>query len=65
MIADEFVQFEIDTLRPAEIKSYQVECNWKLTMDAFLEVYHIKGIHPKTVAPSLDHRGANHAGRCT
>jgi phenylpropionate dioxygenase-like ring-hydroxylating dioxygenase large terminal subunit len=58
MIADEFVQFEIDTLRPAEIKSYQVECNWKLTMDAFLEVYHIKGIHPKTVASSLDHRGA-------
>ncbi len=58
MIADEFEQFEIDTLRPAEIRSYELECNWKLTMDAFLEVYHIQGIHPKTVGASLDHRGA-------
>ncbi len=58
MIAGEFEQFEIDRLRPAQIKSYELECNWKLTMDAFLEVYHIKGIHPKTVGPSLDHRGA-------
>ncbi|MDX1580053.1 MAG: aromatic ring-hydroxylating dioxygenase subunit alpha [Alphaproteobacteria bacterium] len=58
MIADEFEQFEIDTLRPAEIKTYELECNWKLTMDAFLEVYHIKGIHPKTVGESLDHTGA-------
>ena len=54
----EFVQFEIDSLRPAAIRSYTVECNWKLTMDAFLEVYHIKGIHPKTVGEALDHRGA-------
>jgi phenylpropionate dioxygenase-like ring-hydroxylating dioxygenase large terminal subunit len=58
MIADEFVQFDIDSLRPAAIKSYEVECNWKLTMDAFLEVYHIKGIHPQTVAASIDDRGA-------
>tara|TARA_A100001037_G_scaffold242836_1_gene223379 strand:- start:19481 stop:20761 length:1281 start_codon:yes stop_codon:yes gene_type:complete len=58
MMASEFEQFEIDQLRPAQIKSYELECNWKLTMDAFLEVYHIKGIHPKTVGPSLDHRGA-------
>jgi phenylpropionate dioxygenase-like ring-hydroxylating dioxygenase large terminal subunit len=58
MIADEFEQFDIPTLRPAEIRSYELECNWKLTMDAFLEVYHIQGIHPKTVGASLDHRGA-------
>lgn len=58
MLTDEFEQFEIGSLRPAAIRSYEVECNWKLTMDAFLEVYHIKGIHPETVGPSLDHRGA-------
>jgi len=57
-LVDEFQQFDIDRLRPAAMKSYEVECNWKLTMDAFLEVYHIKGIHPKTVGPALDHRGA-------
>lgn len=58
MLAGEFEQFDIDNLRLAEAKSYEVECNWKLTMDAFLEVYHIKGIHPRTLADSLDHRGA-------
>lgn len=58
MLVDEFQQFEIETLRPAAIKQYELECNWKLTMDAFLEVYHIKGIHPKTVGPALDPRGA-------
>ena len=58
MLVDEFEQFDIERLRPAAVKSYEVECNWKLTMDAFLEVYHIKGIHPKTVGASLDHRGA-------
>jgi phenylpropionate dioxygenase-like ring-hydroxylating dioxygenase large terminal subunit len=58
MIADEFEQFDIHTLRPAEIRRYELECNWKLTMDAFLEVYHIQGIHPRTVGASLDHRGA-------
>jgi phenylpropionate dioxygenase-like ring-hydroxylating dioxygenase large terminal subunit len=58
MLVDEFEQFGIEQLRPAAMKSYEVECNWKLTMDAFLEVYHIKGIHPKTVGSALDHRGA-------
>lgn len=58
MIAGDFEQFEIDTYRPAAIRSYELECNWKLTMDAFLEVYHIKGIHPETVGPALDHTGA-------
>ena len=58
MLVDEFEPFEIDRLRPAAMKSYEVECNWKLIMDAFLEVYHLKGIHPKTVGPALDHRGA-------
>ena len=58
MLVPDFEQFEIETLRPAAIRSYELECNWKLTMDAFLEVYHIKGIHPQTVAASLDHTGA-------
>ena len=58
MIADEFEQFELEKTRPAAIRSYELTCNWKLTMDAFLEVYHIKGIHPDTVGPALQERGA-------
>ena len=58
MIADEFEPFELGKLRPAAIKSYELTCNWKLTMDAFLEVYHIKGIHPTTVGAGLNEQGA-------
>jgi len=58
MIDDEFTPFKMPTLRPGAFKSYELDCNWKLTMDAFLEVYHIKGIHPKTVGPSLNEAGA-------
>ena len=35
--------------------------NWKITMDAFQEVYHLKHIHPNTVDASIDHRGASMA----
>jgi phenylpropionate dioxygenase-like ring-hydroxylating dioxygenase large terminal subunit len=58
MMVDEFEPFRLDTLRLGAIKSYELDCNWKLTMDAFLEVYHIKGIHPETVGPALNERGA-------
>ena len=60
---DEFMrligqQFEIDRLRPEAYKSYVVECNWKLTMDAFLEVYHFRHIHSHDGVSVLDNRGA-------
>lgn len=58
MIDEEFEPFQLEKLRPAAIKSYELSCNWKLTMDAFLEVYHVKGIHPETVGPALNERGA-------
>jgi len=35
-----------------------VACNWKVTAEAFLEVYHLRTVHPRTVAGFLDHRGA-------
>ncbi len=44
-------------LRVIDTKSVQLECNWKLLAEAFLEVYHARTIHPKTVGPSLDTRG--------
>ena len=38
-------------------KSVKLDCNWKILAEAFLEVYHARTIHPKTVGPSLDTRG--------
>ena len=39
-------------------EAFDVKCNVKVLMDAFLEVYHLKSIHQNTVDRFLDHRGA-------
>ena len=56
-MADELEQFALDTLRLVDSRSYEVNCNVKVMIDAFLEVYHIKSIHQNTVDRFLDHRG--------
>ncbi len=56
-MAKEFEQYQFDTLRLVDSRSYEVGCNVKVLLDAFLEVYHIKSIHQKTVDRFLDHRG--------
>ena len=38
-------------------EGFDVQCNVKVLMDAFLEVYHLKSIHTNTVDRFLDHRG--------
>lgn len=43
--------------RVIDVKKVELECNWKIVAEAFLEVYHARTIHPKTVGPSLDTRG--------
>jgi len=50
-------------LRGAELRAHGTRCerihaNWKIVADAFLETYHVRTIHPQTVAKLLDHRGA-------
>ncbi|WP_380876019.1 (2Fe-2S)-binding protein [Sphingomonas sp. DBB INV C78] len=54
---DELAQYALDELRFVEARSYDVECNVKVLLDAFLEVYHLKSIHQRTVDRFLDHRG--------
>ena len=43
--------------RVIDVKKVELGCNWKILAEAFLEVYHARTIHPKTVGPSLDTRG--------
>jgi len=45
-------------LRAHGTRSKRVPANWKIVADAFLETYHVRTIHPQTVAKLLDHRGA-------
>ncbi len=52
-----FENFQIDSLRLVESETFDVACNVKVIQDAFLEVYHLKSIHQKTVDRFLDHNG--------
>jgi phenylpropionate dioxygenase-like ring-hydroxylating dioxygenase large terminal subunit len=56
-LAQELEQFQPDSLTLVDSRGYDVECNVKVLLDAFLEVYHLKSIHQDTVDRFLDHRG--------
>ena len=55
-IADEATWFE--GLRSIGSSSFVLNCNWKLAIEANIEVYHVTTVHPDTVALSLDYRGS-------
>lgn len=54
---DYFRQFQPECWRFVAKESFDVRCNVKVLLDAFLEVYHLKSIHQNTVDRFLDHRG--------
>ena len=56
-MAGELEQFDLGNLKFVESRSYEVQSNVKVLLDAFLEVYHLKSIHQRTVDRFLDHRG--------
>lgn len=55
-IADELKEFQFDNCRLAARHTFDVHCNWKVAMEANTENYHVRSIHPTTVAPRLDDR---------
>ncbi len=57
-IAKIFDELRPDALILVERSTVRVNCNVKILLDAFLEVYHLKSIHQNTVDRFLDHRGS-------
>ncbi len=55
-IAAEWEEFQFDKCRLAARAIFELDCNWKIAMEANTEVYHVRSIHPTTVAPILDDR---------
>ena len=53
---DEWEEFAFDKIRLAARQSFDLKCNWKVAMEANMEVYHVPFIHPGTVAPLVDHK---------
>ena len=50
--------FQGATLRMIDKRWTIIPCNWKVTVEAFQEVYHFKHIHQKAGVSGLDQRGA-------
>lgn len=55
-IAAEWEEFQFHNCRLAARHSFDLDCNWKIAMEGNTEVYHVRSIHPETVAPILDDR---------
>ena len=57
ILGEHMEQFQPDKLRHVHSKSYPVNSNVKVLLDAFLEVYHVPSIHKKTVSRFIDIEG--------
>ena len=56
-VATEMAEFQPESIRLAHKSEYEINCNVKVLLDAFLETYHLKSIHQNTVDRFLDHLG--------
>jgi hypothetical protein len=57
-IPEQLAELQGPSLRTLATRSEVVECNWKVTAEAFLEVYHFRHIHQRDGESHLDNRGA-------
>jgi len=49
-IADQMSEINGPGMRAVGTQVHQLDCNWKLMVDAFLEVYHVRTVHPDNAA---------------
>ncbi len=53
-IADQMREINGTGMRLVGTQSHHLACNWKLMVDAFLEVYHVRTVHPDNAALLYD-----------
>jgi len=49
-IVDQMAEIDGPAMRAVGTQVHQLGCNWKLMVDAFLEVYHVRTVHPDNAA---------------
>ena len=57
-VAVEMEQYDCENLRLVGTDHRVIDCNWKVAVEAFQEVYHFRFIHDRGGFTSLDSRGA-------
>ena len=55
-LVDQLAEIDGDSLRVLGRQHHRLECNWKIVVDAFLEVYHVRTVHPDNAALLYDDR---------
>ena len=53
-VADQMCEINGPGMRLVGTRTHHLECNWKLMVDAFLEVYHVRTVHPDNAALLYD-----------
>ncbi len=53
-IREQMVEIDGPSMRLVGTQVHHLACNWKLMVDAFLEVYHIRTVHPDNAALLYD-----------
>jgi len=53
-ICDQMVEIDGPNMRLVGTRVHHLNCNWKLMVDAFLEVYHVRTVHPDNAALLYD-----------
>lgn len=49
-VADQMAEINGPVMRAVGTQVHRLACNWKLMVDAFLEVYHVRTVHPDNAA---------------
>ncbi len=55
-LTDQMAEIDGSNLQVLGRQNHRIECNWKLLVDAFVEVYHIRTVHPDNAALLYDDR---------
>ena len=53
-VADQMAEIDGPAMRAVGTQVHTIACNWKLMVDAFLEVYHVRTVHPDNAALLYD-----------
>ncbi len=57
-VADQMAEIDGPAMRLVGTQTHDLTCNWKLMVDAFLEVYHVRTVHPDNAALLYDDQSA-------
>lgn len=53
-VAEQIGSFPLEDVVVKDIITVELDCNWKIAYDNFLEIYHLRTVHAKSVARFLD-----------